>query len=85
MGTSYQGRIHNGVVVFDPPALLPEGTLVRVEPVNGDGSGVAQAPQASRFQPVGAWDGPPDEFDRLLQDVQAAREADADLERDAWT
>jgi hypothetical protein len=28
---SFQGHIENGVVVFDHPVALPEGTLVRVE------------------------------------------------------
>lgn len=27
------GHIHNGMVVFDSPIALPEGTVVRVEPV----------------------------------------------------
>jgi len=30
---SLEGRIHNGVVIFDQPVSLPEGTPVRVEPV----------------------------------------------------
>jgi len=30
---SYQGHIENGVVVFDQPVSLPNGTEVRVEPV----------------------------------------------------
>jgi len=30
---SYQGHIENGMVVFDEPAGLAEGTEVRVEPV----------------------------------------------------
>jgi hypothetical protein len=29
----YRGHVHNGVVVFDTPAALPDGTLVRVEPL----------------------------------------------------
>ncbi len=28
---SFQGHIENGVVVFDEPLTLPEGTAVRVE------------------------------------------------------
>ena len=27
---TYRGRIKNGVIVLDPPALLPEGTEVEV-------------------------------------------------------
>ena len=29
----YQGHVENGVVVFDEPADLPDGTRVRIEPV----------------------------------------------------
>ncbi len=29
---SYRGHIHNGVVVFDEPVTLADGTSVRVEP-----------------------------------------------------
>ncbi len=28
---TFQGKIHNGVVVFDAPVNLPEGTPVRIE------------------------------------------------------
>ena len=31
---TYQGRVSNGVVVLEQGADLPEGTQVRVEPVN---------------------------------------------------
>ena len=31
---SLEGRIHEGTVIFDAPVSLPEGTRVRVEPVN---------------------------------------------------
>lgn len=35
MGETYTGEIRNGVVVFNPVAPLPDGTKVRVEPVEG--------------------------------------------------
>ena len=31
---SYRGHIKNGIVVFDEPADLPEGTEVRVETIS---------------------------------------------------
>ncbi|HEV2352099.1 MAG TPA: hypothetical protein VG028_19880 [Terriglobia bacterium] len=33
---TYKGTVSNGVVVLPPEANLPDGTEVRVEPVNGD-------------------------------------------------
>ena len=30
---SFQGRVEHGVVVFDTPLALPDGTPVRVEPI----------------------------------------------------
>jgi hypothetical protein len=30
---TFQGHVKNGVVVFDEPASLPEGTAVKVEPL----------------------------------------------------
>ena len=32
---SCEGQMQQGVVVFEGPAPFPDGTLVRVEPVNG--------------------------------------------------
>ena len=32
----YRGHVHNGVVVLDDPAALPEGTLVEVDLVAED-------------------------------------------------
>jgi hypothetical protein len=33
---SYRGRVKNGVVVFDEPVQLADGTEVRIEPIGGD-------------------------------------------------
>jgi hypothetical protein len=30
---TYRGRVKNGVIVLEPPAVLPEGALVEVAPV----------------------------------------------------
>jgi hypothetical protein len=84
MITTYRGTVQNGVVVFDGPAPLADGTAVRVEPVNGERAASETPPGAPHFRPVGKWEGPPGEFERLLAEVQAARDADLDLERDAW-
>lgn len=56
---SFHGHIENGVVVFDEPVALPEGTPVRVEPVSakvqdavrpgsGDWAAAARAAQELR-------------------------------------
>ncbi|MBN2447821.1 MAG: hypothetical protein JXO22_13905 [Phycisphaerae bacterium] len=31
---TYQGRVKNGVVVLEADARLPDGTLVRIEPID---------------------------------------------------
>ena len=80
MTMTYRGTVKNGVVVFDAPTSLTEGTAVRVEPLAAE----APSPPTPHFHPVGAWEGPPGELDRLLADVQATRDGDVDLERDAW-
>jgi hypothetical protein len=75
MTTTYRGIIKNGVVVFDGPSPLAEGTPVRVEPVNGQNASPPTATASTpHFHPVGAWDGPPGELDRLLDEVQSARD-----------
>jgi len=49
----YHGKVANGVVVLDRPGL-PDGTEVRVEPVNG------KEPGKSLLSVAGIADGPPD-------------------------
>ena len=80
MTTTYRGTVRDGMVVFDAPTTLTDGTPVRVEPLPA-----AQAPASPlpHFRPVGSWEGPPGELDQLLADVQATRDADVDAERDA--
>jgi hypothetical protein len=45
---SFQGHIENGVVVFDEPASLPEGAVVRVELA----SAPARKTLAERFKDI---------------------------------
>lgn len=33
---TYKGRVKNGVIVVDPPAVLPEGTVVEIVRLDGD-------------------------------------------------
>lgn len=33
---TYRGHVKNGVIVLDPPASLPEGAEVEVQPMQGD-------------------------------------------------
>ena len=70
---AYTGTVVNGVVVLEPGITLPEGVRVRVEPV-------LQQPSV-HFQPVGEWDGPPGEFDRLLREIEEQRAADISADR----
>jgi hypothetical protein len=80
-GMTYRGTVRNGVVVFDAPTAFAEGTPVRVEALPAAKAVAATTPH---FHPVGAWEGPPGELEQLLADVQSLRDADVDLERDAW-
>lgn len=89
---TYKGIVKEGVVVFKSRAPFREGTRVRVArdaakavAVRGNGRKAAKGPGRPRkrpaFHPVGAWDGPPGEFDRLLTEVQQMREQDLSVER----
>jgi len=44
---SFEGHIQNGVVVFDKPVTVPDGTAVRVEVIEKP-----RRPLAERFQSV---------------------------------
>ena len=44
MHVIYRGTIKNGVVVLPPNAKLAEGSAVRVEPLNGEESGLVDLP-----------------------------------------
>ncbi len=45
---NYHGRVENGVVVLDNPIRLPEGTKVRVEPIEEQ----ARRTLAERFRNI---------------------------------
>lgn len=49
-----RGHVQNGVVVLDPPAALPDGTLVRVEPLSvpADPGCFAAVQRQPAFDPV---------------------------------
>jgi hypothetical protein len=38
----YRGTVRNGVVIFEDGGTLPEGTLVRVEPLGGPFDSLAE-------------------------------------------
>jgi hypothetical protein len=46
-------------------------------------SGSAPANGANHFHPVGDWDGPPGEFDRLMAEVRAQRDAHIEMDRES--
>lgn len=67
---TWQGRIHNGVVVLDEPLALPDGTPVRVETVE-----TGQDAQGKTWRQGGQYAGQmwiaPD-FDQWPADIQEA-------------
>jgi hypothetical protein len=66
-----RGHVQNGVVVLDPPAVLPEGTEVEINPV-----GMPAADQDAM---------PPEEIARLLATMDQLEPLDlTDAERAAW-
>jgi len=72
---TYRGVVKKGVVVLEKPKALKEGTRVRVEAV-GDKRKKPKRRINDRIHPVGSWDGPPGELDRLLAEVQQMRDED---------
>jgi hypothetical protein len=73
---TYLGEVKNGIVEFKEGAALPEGTMVRIEPVET----LDRPPRAGSPEAIAScdarWVGPPEELDRLLGEVQQSREAD---------
>jgi hypothetical protein len=68
-----------------PIAELPElsaliGKEVEIIVLEADDNGSSGA--SGRFKPVGHWEGPVGELDKLLQESAASRDADAELDRD---
>jgi len=51
---TYWGRIRNGVIVFDEPVLLEDGTLVRIEVIGDSAARNAETGRslAERLAPV---------------------------------
>jgi hypothetical protein len=73
---TYRGTIKQGVVVLDEAPSLKEGTRVAVQLLDE----AEPPPTSGHFHPVGSWEGPPGELDRLLAEVQELRDADIALE-----
>jgi len=73
---TYRGRIQKGVVIFDGPVSLDDGTLVNVEPMLPDAAALVRgSPEAVRHCKA-RWAGDPAELDELLSEVQRMRDAD---------
>jgi hypothetical protein len=59
---TYRGRVKNGVIVFDPPVALPEGSQVTVEtlPDQGGPAAPSMPTLAERYAAIiGSVDGLP--------------------------
>jgi hypothetical protein len=77
----YRGRIQNGQIVLDGTPSLPEGSAVLVEPVD-QRDGLGRGSAAGIIAALRPWEGPGDELDRLLAEVQGLRELDVLPTRD---
>ena len=72
---TFHGHVQNGQIILDEPAGLPEGTRVSVEPISQNTS--AQVGEAAAIlSAVEPWDGPLEELDLLLTEVQQMRDGD---------
>src|SRR5688572_4145267 len=83
---TYRGTFRNGVVVFEEPLPLREGTHVEVAVADAAAADPAAVdlPQPGRDAPRGSarailgadvkWAGPPEELDRLLDEVRRMRD-----------
>ncbi len=67
---TYRGQVKNGVVEMEGPNRPEDGTLVTVQPVKQPKPGTPAAILSCDAH----WHGPPEEVDRLLED----------LRRDKW-
>ena len=72
------GTVRNGVVVLDPTSALREGTRVRVEPESESTTSARRGSPKAVLSVSGTWDGPSDEIDALLAQVQTLRDEDID-------
>jgi len=72
---TYRGVVKKGVVVLEKPKALKDGTRVRVSPEIRKRK-KSKSSKNGRIRPVGVWEGPPGELDRLLAEVQQMRDAD---------
>jgi hypothetical protein len=72
---TYRGHIQNGQIILDEPADLPEGTRVSVEPVFRS-SATHTGSAAAILNSLEPWDGPPEELDHLMAEIQQMRDRD---------
>jgi hypothetical protein len=87
----YRGRVRNGVVVFNKPNGLADGTVVTVEPTrpaNGrNGSGGRTNPKPGTMGAIlrhaGTWVGEPGEMEGLLDELRQMKQAEVAAQRAA--
>jgi len=78
---TYRGKISKGVVVFEEPVPLADGTEVKVEVApQSQRAFEAGTPEAIAQLPI--WDMDDGELERLLAEVQEMRELDLRLQTD---
>jgi hypothetical protein len=78
------GHIHNGVVILDDPTSLPDGTLVSVKPLPQPApTSHPRGPAAAILEGLrrlGPFQGDPEEWNRLLEDLRRSKQEALPLE-----
>jgi len=79
---TYHGQVKNGVVVIEGPIRPEDGTVVTVQPVEQP----TRLPKAGTAEAIlncdAHWHGPPEEIDRLLEELRRDKWAEVQTQLD---
>lgn len=72
----YRGQMKNGVVEFQEPVPLEEGTVVDVQPVAAPADQPRRGSAEAVLRHAGIWKSEVGEVDRLLQELREMKQAE---------